>query len=619
LKELETLVDWSSRGRSARALSAGGVLLVAIALCVTACGAVAPGAADRTASALPGVVAPDRPSAAATSRALSAAGIREGGTPDAHHPLTLPAGQLIEVSAAAAAGDGHLGADLDAVGTIPGDEAQAPGIPLSVIVLGWSRGGGSPAARAARAVLGSQDLTHPEAVVIPDAVLLLFAADAVGAIGGSATEPTAVRGPAPLTLAVMTSVPARTSVAADLSGPCSEVNGVVYAAINHVFDALHIPPGRVGKTGSDFLDHILQGITDLVVDGLNLVVEAGRALVVNGYRYAVDQLLGIVRDVATVAALVADLFEVVQPASLSASAAMPVTRKAVAPEVIRDQVTVDARIGGEGDWPVWFADCAAVSGVTLPPPGLAGSAVTWNVRSIDPTLLAIDPAAAPPTRLREVDASYADATVQLVTGEESADEARGAAVQGSAIVVAEIERADIERVRKLLVQVGIDYATRLLGPLTGIFRNWLLGLVTGAAESSSHAIAHLLRVSTWARIVVTYHQPKDKSSADPGSASAPAADTGDICRQLRSFADFAREWMNSADSDQRPWLDEAAKRYRAMELVAPVELLPTLRFLAAYSEATPEQAAGMPGYSGHAEELYRFAHDVCHVSISTTG
>lgn len=453
---------------------------------------------------------------------------------------------------------------------------------------------------------------------MPDAVLLLFAADAVAAVGGPVTDPTAVEGVAPLT-GMVAATAAKTVETVTTSGPCSEVNDVVYAAINHVFDALHIPPGRVGKTGSDFLDHILQGITDLVVDGLNLVVEAGRALVVNGYRYAVDQLLGIVRNVAAIAALVADLFEVVQPASLSASAAMPVTRKGIAPEVIHDEVTVDARIGGEGDWPIWFADCAAVSGVTLPPPGLAGSSVTWAVRSPDSTLLVIDPASTPPSRLQEVDASYADATVRLVTGQESANEARGVAVPGSAIVVAEIERADIERVRKLLVQVGVEYATNLLGPLTGIFRNWLLGLVTGAAESSSQAITHLLKVSTWTRVVVTFHQPGDKASADPRAESAPPSDTGEICRQLRSFADFVTAWMNSGDADQRPWLDEAARRYRAMELVAPGELAPSLRFLAEFSSATPQQAAGMSGYAAHAEELNRFAHDVCHVSISTTG
>ena len=457
------------------------------------------------------------PLAAAAAAALTSAGVA---VVDAQEPvvtdavLTLTEEQAQFMDAEAASGSGLVGADLDAAGG-----GATSGLPVSAVLAGYVRGVDTPGAEYSRTLLGAQDLTQPERVVFPTIVLALFAADAASAFAADeATGETAVSEP-----------PSSAGWGAGgfgasrhlRTGICSDVTKTIFDAVDKIFAKIHIPPGRVGNTGSSFLNGLLQGLTDVVVGGLNLVIDAAKVLVVDGIKFVLGQVLSVVAEVAAAAALIANIVSAVRPWKLNVAAKDPNTRMGVDSEKIYDQVTAKAIIiGPTDDWPAWFVDCAAVAGVTLPSLLPVDAPVTWRVYSYVPSagLMTESTDEIPKdTKLRK-DGGDVVAKLGLMTGTETKDQAsKGAEQHGAVLVTATARRNQIEELRKSLVAAAKNLANQVLQNVPAIIRDFLLGLVSQAAEGSSEQVASLLDASGSALIDVTYHGPP-KPDVGPGSA-----------------------------------------------------------------------------------------------------
>ena len=229
----------------------------------------------------------------------------------------------------------------------------------------------------------------------------------------------------------------------------------IFDAVDRIFAKIHIPPGKVGDTGSSFLNGLLQGLTDVVVGGLNFVIDAAKTLIVDGIKFVLSQVLSIVAEVAAAAALVANIVSAVRPWTLKVTAKDPNTRKGVDPNKVYDQATAKAIIiGPTDDWPDWFVDCAAVAGVTLPSLLPVDAPVIWKVDSYVPSanLMTESSAEIPKdTKLRK-EGNEVLAKIGLVTGTESDDQAKNGDEQHGAVMVsATARRNQIEELRKTLV------------------------------------------------------------------------------------------------------------------------------------------------------------------------
>ena len=87
-------------------------------------------------------------------------------------------------------------------------------------------------------------------------------------------------------------------------GLCSDLTGSIMRGINAIFDAIHVQYVNLPKTGISFLDGLLQGMANLVVDGVNIVIEQARKIVVNSVEFLISEVLSIVAKVAALAAMV---------------------------------------------------------------------------------------------------------------------------------------------------------------------------------------------------------------------------------------------------------------------------------------------------------------------------
>lgn len=230
-----------------------GALMVALLASGCTDGGSKPGSSPKNPSDTPVAQLGEAPGDQVLIKALTTAGIEITDSDSAivHRavePATeirLSTEQVVALSEEAEAGSGHLGSELDGLGR------PRTKIPLSALLVGYARGVDTPAANLSGRWLAKQDLTHPDTVIFPTVVLLLFASDAAHAMGESSTANRVA--------------PAGYVPAADAGGLCSQVTRSLYKGINAVFDALHVSKVNVPKTGIAFLDGLLQGMADLVV------------------------------------------------------------------------------------------------------------------------------------------------------------------------------------------------------------------------------------------------------------------------------------------------------------------------------------------------------------------
>ncbi len=405
----------------------------------------------------------------------------DGGTPAA--PVIIPSESLPGLITRAADKNGQLGRDLDALaGPVP------TRLPPAALLAGYVRGAKTPGADLARVLLAGADLTHPEDVVFPTLVLELFLADSVHFVGGWRAAPTATPPAASPSLLPSASPAAEAatrirlaSVTSAAFSPCQEFADIVYGSINKVFDALHIPPGHVGKTGSEFLDAVLQGLTDVVVAGLNLVINGVRSLVINGVKVLFGDLIDVIAQISSVVALVGTVLLNIEPLSLRLAPDSNEVAKDVAP--VLDGLSLTATVPF-ASWPPQLDDCARLStGKPLPSLKPIGSTVTWTTSAINGTDLgALD--GSQDTTLRDAAGDDTIAAAILQTGVETPEQAQGAPAKGAVRVDVTVDPASYRAIMDALTSAAASLpgtALHLPEPL----RSYLSGLLTQATQEAT--------------------------------------------------------------------------------------------------------------------------------------
>ena len=529
--------------------------LVAVVVTVSLLGAAcSAGDNDSSTSGGDGVASRDgRVTFADTERALVGAGVRvfsDDGSATVNEPaapesaMSMRLGWMRSMAEEAASGAGSRGTELDALGGGGPD-----GVPMSAVLAAYARGVDTDGAAFSKQLLDGQDLLHPDRVVFPSVVLALFAADASRAFGGVADASSSAGASSTETSAGAPGAPAAPAASGQpvalgpdqlrliAGGICSDVTSTIFNTINKIFAAIQIPDIQLPKTGIAFLDGLLQGFTDMVVGGLNFVINAAKELVVGIAVYAIDKLLSVVARVATVAAMLANFTMAVGRWNLDAKAEDENTRKGVGAEQINVRVSVTATATTQSvtgdDWPEWFQDCAATAKVPLPKLRPVGAKVTWFVDQ-QPTDAGLANESTAVTAkdavLQDVDGK-AVGRIGLVTGTETQEQKdKGAEQHGVVRVTAQVRRTQIEELRATLRDLAEEAASDALGFLPPQIKKYLVDIVGSAVNAATDGLAGLLLDNTVTKVIdVTYHGvPDDKkplATAPPttGGSTDPCA------------------------------------------------------------------------------------------------
>jgi hypothetical protein len=485
------------------------------------------------------------------------------------------------MEAEASAHGGLRGDVLDAAG------GGAPsGVPMSAVLAGYVRGVQTPAAEFARSVMAGQDLTHPDGAIFPTAVLVLFAADAAKAFAPDQVTPSGLRRSSLSNAAIAPALRAG-------GGICSDVTKSIFDAVESLFAKIHIPPGKVGDTGSGFLNGVLQGLTDVVVGSLNFIIDAAKTLIVNGIKYLLDQVLSVVAEVAAAAALIGNFVSAVRPWKLELTPEASATNKGIDPDKVYDSVTAKAiLIGPTDDWPDWFVDCSKTAGVALPSLLPVDAGVVWNVSVLSADLMMESEDQIPKeTKLHKDASGGVIAKLGLVTGLESAAQVEtGQPQEGTARISVTARREQIADLRKTLVAAVNDLAGRVLVVVPAIIRDYLLKLVAEAADSSSDKLASLLDASTVSIIAVTYHGLPEPLGDAP--ASSGPKNSSDYCALFIDFANWSLANLEAITAEaseptftvRDAYFAEYLVRMAAMQKVEPTELHDALATFATYAQ-----------------------------------
>ena len=404
------------------------------------------------------------------------------------HPAASPASgldftveQATILQRQAENGTGTLGATLDTVAETP--------IPMSALLAAYARGVDTPGAKLAAEMLAPQDLTHPQDVVFPLAVLALFASDAAHAMGGASDLSLSAAG-------------------SGEGGLCSAVTDAIYNGVNKLFDALHINQINMPKTGVAFFDGLFQGLADLVVGGINYVVEAVRTLVIKGIEWTVGQLLSLVADVAAVAAIVAEFGTAMSRLRLKVEADPEKVAKGVGGKGNPVKVTVEAKIDFVGDgakeWPGWFENCAKVAGVDLPPLKPVDERVDWVVTEYQAGLIRESGGTKDKT-LKDGGPRTAIGQLDLVSGTEPTED--GEEKEAGATVRVTVHRQQIERIRDILIDRATSLLTRRLPPLVS---DLVHTAVSGGLKALTEGLMATFDETGAKAIAVTFHDQDKK-------------------------------------------------------------------------------------------------------------
>ena len=440
--------------------------------------------------------------------ALTQAGVRITGAAGATaHAAVAPASgteltvQQVDVMwAQARDSSGTLGSALDDQGS------PRAGIPLSALLAAYARGVQTPGAKLAAKVLAPQDLTHPQQVVFPALVLTLFASDAAHAMAAPAGASNAAY---------------RSSVAAAGGGLCSQVTDSIYKGINTLFDALRVKRVDLPKTGIAFIDGILQGIANIVVDGVNVLVEAGRTLVVGIYRYTLDQVLSVIAKVAALAAMIGEFVSAIGPLHVKVVADPGIAAKSVTGSAavhVAATATASIDLGlGVLEWPEWFEDCARVAKAPLPPLKPVGDPITWTIDQGSAADL-LHESGVPDSKdpvLVEGGPGKAVGKLDLVTGTEDGS-ATGQAVTSDVRVIADVQRLQVTHLRDALVQAA---AGLLTSGLPAFVRKYLDSALVGIGTAATDGLVKLLNGTGTGFVTVSYHEEGKPEPPAPSPAS----------------------------------------------------------------------------------------------------
>lgn len=526
----ETLQPIPSFGRmriigSRRRIGAATVL-VAVALAVSGCTSGGSSAPASNASGK-SVVSVAAMSAADLSSALAATGVATVPDESSAVPaakvagatgLRLTAWQVKNMAAQTRSHGGVTGADLDVAVPTPG----AP--PIAAIVVAWTIAGNDQAARTAGDLLGVPvggrlDAGRVDALVFPQAVLMLFVADAVAHadVGTSSTGPSTngaggrheygpdQPGGGSIELADYVSEPAA-------SGPCTAIISFVNDVLNRIFDSLKLDPATVaayvsGTLGGGTLGAVVGGVAGWVAGFWNSLVDAGQVAAKAALGALTAPVLSILRIAIGGLGTITMVTSYLKQWSATITPDPTANRFAVGGESDRTgtfTVNVDTK-AEVADWPAVVVDCATAVGVPLPTLTKAGLPVTWRVVGDEPGLVNADTAGPP------LD-DHLSSAIHYVTGRESVETAKGQLLTPTITATAQVRRTEIDQLRMLVTAFATAQVPGVIAPVVN-------PLITYYVELATQQLDRFTAVDGSVTVVISHHvppTPTPKATANAG-------------------------------------------------------------------------------------------------------
>lgn len=241
-------------------------------------------------------------------------------------------------------GGGYVGSQLDRVTGAPG------GLPISYLLAGWMDSGVTANAEAAADLMGDQRWEVAPSLAFPNAVLVLFVADAMQELVSQEAL-----------------VPGVVQVSTAQSGVCSTLAGWVKSALDFIFNSL-----KVDVEGSGFFSW-LGVIWNAAVDLARATVEGVVETLTRPVISLIQDALAVVGAVSMAGSLLSRWWIDVEPSTQSFP--LPTGDEPPREEVFTARV--DTKI--DFAWDDYIVDCARVANLDLPDPSDAqGSAVSWD-------------------------------------------------------------------------------------------------------------------------------------------------------------------------------------------------------------------------------------------------
>ena len=435
---------------------------------------------------------------------------------------------LLEV----ADGQGLTGAMIDStIGVDPGMP------PPSFLVAGWITGSTSPRATYAHMVMGERAWKDAPALVFPNLVLVLYAADAAefasslsGATASTAATTTVDSSSPPTTDATAPAPIAQSgfrSLAEDrdsasrslVVGLCSKVQGFIDATIAALFDAIgHLAKPQPPATSTGVFGTFLAGVTtgySLAVGAVNGLIDVAHFLVQKLIGLVTQPVLGYIARIAGVLGTVSLVVSFLRPWTIRMDDAPPSTRKAIGDEPgLTGTVTASVDLGGYDEWPSDIADCALNAGVTLPPLKPVGAPIVWTLTQPDALVV---PDAAPPTVL---DAN-ASAVYNYVTTQESLETSKGDPANATVKIHAAIRRPAVAEAQQTIANLVFDQIPGLIKPI-------LQPILQPAVKAVLDKIASVLDSNADTQVTVEFHTPPATTTTSTPPTTATPAVAGPI-------------------------------------------------------------------------------------------
>jgi hypothetical protein len=367
-------------------------------------------------------------------------------------------------------GRGYLATDLDALTADTGAGAQP--VPLSIVLAAWISAAQSPAAEAARQLVGASTAAGyadaPFGATYPDAVVTLFVSDVAGpAVASGGASPAAYLRAAPV-------------------GACSAVQGFIDQTFASIVSALTVEAG--------------QGVTGVLGTIWNVIVSIAAAAAQIALGVLTSTLLAPVRKIIAFVAILSTASSLLTP--------WQVTTK-VAPDTPLQPGTdaeVDATVDpGTEPWPADLSDCASTLAdiPNLPDPGnTAGSTATWKVDDPDQT---VTYGATKTT----IDAAHHTA-FKFSTDPEDPALASGDETTHAVDIGVTIDRAQVDQLSDLINNLILGV---IPGPILAVL-NPILGPLTGAAREKLAELASEAGPVT--PLVTIRHEPPPEPPPAPG-------------------------------------------------------------------------------------------------------
>jgi hypothetical protein len=518
--------------RSFRATSPGFHLSVRRALVVVVCTAMlaaacsSGGSSPKPTSSAAAEGAFSAKDVDATIAQLAAAGIavfdKPGAKPEVKpvapvSPVRLSKWQATNLAHEAWAGNGTVGADLDAL-----ERGRPKGAPtVSQWLAAYVSGAKTPGGDFARELMGSQDLHRSAQILFPQLVLTLYASD-VGVrllkdpVPGESSGAIAPVGP-PGGATVIPAVAAGPRMAD--GGPCGAFSNLINEVVSDVLKAVQIPPPRVGDTGSTLLNQILQAGANLTVGFLNWAIGGVIKIAVGAVKVALKAVLDPIAKAAGLVAVVSQVVSALRPWAVKIKPEQDTVHRSVDDKIVYDKVTAVVDMGGLKEWPTELQACAKLLDVTLPELRPIGTPVKWVVAAV-PNGVATD---FRHDETLKADPAGAAADLTLRTGAETAEEhAKGAEGSGLVNVSVTIQRKEFTELKESILALAIKF----LGQLPPLINTIAQKLLNYPIQALLEELISLMDEHGAGYVTVSYHGPaKPPPPAAPGPLSGTWAGT----------------------------------------------------------------------------------------------